>query len=101
MRIPFDDTAPPWRGPMYDATNNLEALAMYYVFAWHEGCHLGGANDCVGAFPSAEEAHHRAHEITRADYRFEVQVVDKHMHVLFESGNAPFIVRTLDEVRMQ
>lgn len=66
---------------------------MYYLFAWHEGCQLGGAHDLVGMFRSLEEASAKAESLMRNDCRFEVQVVDTDMCVLFESENNPIVVR--------
>jgi hypothetical protein len=74
---------------------------MYYLFAWHEGCQLGGAHDLVGTFQSKDEAYAKANTIMQGDNRFEVQVVDRKMRVIFESDNAPCFVRTLDEIRIQ
>lgn len=73
---------------------------MYFVFAWHEGCQLGGAHDLVGMFVAKEDAFERASKVL-SDPRFEVQVVDSRMRVIFESDNGPVVIRTLEEVRLQ
>lgn len=60
---------------------------MYFLFAWYEGQQVGGAYDLVGTFRTAKAAIAKAEFFIESDCRFDVQVTDSKLKILYETNN--------------
>lgn len=90
---------------MYDATREkakkLIGATMYFLFAWFDGEQVGGAYDLVGKFKTAEAAIAKAEQFTTGDWRFDVQVTDDKLRIIYETNNREIASDRIEEIPTQ